>query len=315
MHTAFHSSRPAERGFTILELLISMAVLMVVSGLMLQSVSDMSRLNDDQANRSEMHAGIRNATALLQQEVGQAGRMSFPGGDRTLSAAVAGGPNPIWVTLSPNAANAFVGLRLSVGNGDSREVVRVTAVNGNQVQGIFTNPHLAGERVAPATGFGQGVVPTTMANGSTASLLKIVGDINGDGAIVYVEYLCDWVQGRMYRNMMPFNAAMKPAVTVEQVLLDNLLPNPADPDGVVPPCFSYQQNTISGQTYVVNVAIMTTVRTRDRHPATGEFQVVTKALLNVAPRNVFNTWQIAGLGFADWIQPLPPNVINNLIVD
>jgi type II secretory pathway pseudopilin PulG len=315
MCTAIRPDCAAERGFTILELLISMAVLMVVSGLMLQSVSDMSRLNDDQANRSEMHAGIRNATALLQQEVGQAGRMSFPGGDRTLAAAVAGGPNPISVTLSPNATNAFVGLRLSVGNGDAQEVVRVTAVNGNQVQGIFLNSHLAGERVAPATGFGQGVVPTTMANGSTASLLKIVGDINGDGAIVYVEYLCDWVQGRMYRNMMPYDAGAKPAVTVEQVLLDNLLPNPPDPNGVVPPCFSYQQQTIAGQTYVVNVAIMTTVRTRDRHPVTGEFQVVTKALLNVAPRNVFNTWQIAGLGFSDWIQPLPPNVLNNLIVD
>jgi type II secretory pathway pseudopilin PulG len=302
-----------QRGFTILELVISMAVLMVVSAFMLQSVSDMSRLNEDQSNRSEMHAGIRNATALLQQEVGQAGRMSFPGGDRTLVAAVTLG-NDRWVTLSPNAANAFVGLRLAIGVGDTREVVQVEAVNGNQVRADFAQDHAAGVPVAPSAGFGQGVVPTTMANGSTASILKIVGDINGDGAIVYVEYVCDWVQGRLFRNMMAYDAASKPAVTVEQVLLDNLLANPPDPDGVVPPCFSYQQHTISGQTYVVNVAIMTTVRTRDRHPITGQFQVVTKALLNVAPRNVFNTWQIAGLGFADWIQPLPPNVINNLIV-
>ena len=28
---------------------------------------------------------------------------------------------------------------------------------------------------------------------STASKLKIVGDINSDGSIVYVEYTCDWV--------------------------------------------------------------------------------------------------------------------------
>ena len=112
--------------------------------------------------------------------------------------------------------------------------------------------------------------------------------------------------------MVPFDAVAKPAVTVEQVLLDNLLPNPPDLDGVVPPCFSYQEQTISGSTYVINVAIMTTVRTHDRHPVTGEFQVVTKALLNVAPRNVFHVWQMASFGYGERIQPLPATVVNLL---
>jgi hypothetical protein len=151
-----------------------------------------------------------------------------------------------------------------------------------------------------------------LANGSSATVLKILGDVNSNGSLVYVEYTCDWVQGRLFRNMVPYTAANKPAVTVEQILLDNLLPNPPDPNGVVPPCFSYQQQTISGQTYVVNVAIMTTVRTHDVDSVTGEFQVVTKALLNVAPRNVFHTWQIAGLGYTNRIQPLPASVVNLL---
>lgn len=303
-----------ERGFTILELVISVAVLMVISGLMLNGVTDMSRLNNEQANRSEMHAGIRNATALLQQEVGQAGRMSFPA-DVTLSAAVAGTGASEWATVSPNTTNMFVGARLAIGHGSAQEVVEVTGVNAgaNQIQAVFRSPHLVGARVAPAAGFGQGIVPTTLANGSTASVLKIVGDVNGDGSLVYVEYTCDWVGGRLYRNMIPYTSASKPAVTVEQVLLDNLLANPANPGGVVPPCFTYQQHTIAGRTYVVNVAIMTTVRTEDRHEVTGQFQVVTKALLNVAPRNVFHTWQIASLGHADRIQPLPPTVVANLL--
>jgi hypothetical protein len=109
--------------------------------------------------------------------------------------------------------------------------------------------------------------------------------------------------------MMAFDAAVKPAVTVEQILLDNLLPNPPDPDATVPPCFTYQEQTINGITYVTNVAVMTTVRTHERHPITGEFQVVTKALLNVAPRNVFHTWQIASLGYAERLQPLPQSVV------
>jgi type II secretory pathway pseudopilin PulG len=301
-----------ERGFTVLELVISVAIVMVISGLMLDGVVDMTRANQDQSNRSEMHAGIRNATALLQQEVGQAGRAAFPT-PITLVTEVAG-PGAAWVTVAPTTSSMFVGMRLVIGYGNTEEVIEVTGVNAgtNQIQATFGVPHAAGSRLTPAGGFAAGIVPTTMANGSTASVLKILGDVNGDGNVVYVEYTCDWVGGRLFRNMMPFTAASKPAVTVEQILMDNLLPNPPDPDGTVPPCFAYQEHTISGTTYVVNVAIMTTVRTQDRHPITGEFLVVTKALLNVAPRNVFHSWQAVSLGGANRIQPLPPSVLNLL---
>lgn len=301
-----------ERGFTILELLVSMVILMAISGFMLQGVVDMNQLNHEQSNRAEMHAGIRNATALLQQEVGQAGRVAFPN-PVSLAAAVTGGATPIWATVT-SATSMFAGMQLVIGHGNTQEIVTVTAVNAgsNQIRAIFEANHAAGARVDAAGGFGSGVVPTTHPDGSTANVLKIVGDINGDGNLVYVEYTCSLAENRLYRNMMPFDSAVKPAVTVEQVLLDNLLPNPPDPDGAVRPCFSYQEHTISGRTYVVNVAIMTTVRTHDRHRITGEFQVVTKALLNVAPRNVFHTWQMASLGYVNRIQPLPPSVENLL---
>ena len=300
-----------QQGFTIIELVISMAVMLIVSGLMLQGMSDMSRLNRDQTNKAEMHAGIRNATALLQQEVGQAGRLAFPAPVTLNSAASVGNS---WVTAAPSVENMFVGMKVMVDNGANEEIVTITAVNtgSNQFQATFTVAHTAGVSVRPSGGFGAGVIPTTMANGSSATVLKILGDVNSDGRIVYVEYTCDWVAGRMTRNMMPYTAATKPPVTVEQILLDNLLPNPPDPNGVVPPCFSYQERTINGQTYVINVAIMTTVRTHDRDSVTGNFQVVTKALLNVAPRNVFHTWQIAGLGYTARIQPLPATVLNLL---
>lgn len=301
-----------ERGFTILELLVSMVILTAISGFMLQGIVDMNQLNHEQSNRSEMHAGIRNATALLQQEVGQAGRVAFPN-PVSLAAAITASATPTWATLT-SAQGMFVGMRLVIGHGNTQEIVTVTAVNAgsNQIRAVFGANHASGARVDAAGGFGSGVIPTTHPDGSTASVLKIVGDINGDGNLVYVEYTCSLAENRLYRNMMPFDTAVKPAVTVEQVLLDNLLPNPPDPDGTVRPCFSYQEHTISGRTYVVNVAIMTTVRTHDRHRITGEFQVVTKALLNVAPRNVFHTWQMASLGYVDRIQPLPPSVENLL---
>lgn len=301
-----------ERGYTILELLISMGILVTISGFMMHGFVDMNRLNQEQSNRAEMHAAIRNVTALLQQEVGQAGRLAFPA-PVTLSAAVTPSATPTWASVT-SAAGMFAGMRLVVGQGATQELVTLNSVNTGtgQIQAIFGFAHASGARVDPAAGFGSGVIPTTNPNGSTATVLKIVGDINGDGNLVYVEYTCSLAQNRLYRNMMPFDAATKPAVTVEQVLLDNLMPNPPDPGGTVPPCFSYQEHTISGRTYVVNVAIMMTVRTQDRNPITGDFEVVTKALLNVAPRNVFHTWQMESLGYANRIQPLPATVVNLL---
>ena len=57
--------------------------------------------------------------------------------------------------------------------------------------------HAPGTRVAVTGGFWAGVIPTTMANGSTGTVLKIVGDVNGDGNMVYVEY-CDMANGLLY---------------------------------------------------------------------------------------------------------------------
>ena len=155
---------------------------------------------------------------------------------------------------------------------------------------------------------GDALSTVSVANGSTGALLKIFGDINGDGNMVYVEYRCDTAAGRLYRNSMPFDAGAKPAITVEQILIDNILPNPD-----ATPCFTYQTQVINGTTYVLDVAITLTVRTQNRDLNTGQFMTETKALLNVSPRNVFNVWQLAGLGVTNRVQPTPLTVTNTLL--
>jgi len=291
-----------------IELMISVGILMTISAMMMRGTLDMTALNTRQSNRSEMHAGIRNATALLQQEVGQAGRLAFPAAV-TVPAAIPLGDQ--WVVVSPSVTNMFIGQKLVIVKGALEEIVTVASINptNNSIRATFVQAYMAGAHVMPAGGFAEGVIPTTRTNGSTATKLKILGDVNSDGSLVYVEYTCDWTAGRLYRNMMAYDAAAKPALTVEQVLLDNLLPNPPDPDGTARPCFTYEQRTFNGTTYVINVAIMTTVRTDERDKTTGQFQTVTKALLNVAPRNVFNVWQVASLNYKDRIEPLPASVL------
>src|SRR5437870_120538 len=76
-----------ESGFSIIELIVATAVLLIVSSIVTSALLQMTNSQKTIWNRTEMHSGIRGATELMQQEVGQAGRISFPG-TVTLAAAV-----------------------------------------------------------------------------------------------------------------------------------------------------------------------------------------------------------------------------------
>jgi len=285
----------------LIELLVATGVMLAISATVTSALLQMTGSQQTIWNRTAMHSGVRSATELLQQEVGQAGRVTLPN-TVTLSANVSSGSH----TASVNsAAGMFQGELLTVGTGDSQETVTVTAVNlaGNQFTATFAIGHAAGSPVTALGGFGTGVVPTTHANGSTDTTLKLYGDINGDGQMVYVEYTCDTEAGFLYRNTMAFNAGLKPPLTSAHVLLSNVRPNPGE-EG----CFTYEEKIVNGLTFVVDVAITLTVQTQHKDPVTQEYQTETKALLNVAPRNVFNAWELASISSNNRIQPMPATV-------
>jgi len=285
--------------------MVAVAVLMIVSNTVFSGILGMTNVSRSVSNRSEMHSGVRNANELLQQEIGQAGLISLPA-PTILSAGVAAGTGNATVS---SAAGMFVGQYLAVGTGDLEETVLLTDVNTatNQITATFLNTHAANSPVAAVGGFSSGVVPPSATDGSSGSTLKLFGDINDDGAMVYVEYICDTAGGNLYRNAMPIGTLAKPAVTVRHVLLTNIEPNP---DGT--PCFTYLQKTVDGTAFVVNVAVTLTVRTQTPDPITGAFQRETKALLNVAPRNVYYVWQLASQSNTNRVQPTPPSVLTLL---
>src|SRR5258705_4286038 len=170
--------RRSDQGFTMVEMMITVLVLMIVSGTVMKGVLDLTNLHNTIMNRTDMHSGVRNATELLTQEVGQAGRIALPAAV-TLTAASAVGD----VALAVNSTTGmFTGELLNVDTGASQETAAVTAVpNANQVSvATLTKAHLIAAPVKASGGFAAGVVPTTVANGSTRALLKIFGDINGD---------------------------------------------------------------------------------------------------------------------------------------
>jgi hypothetical protein len=303
-----------EAGYSLMELMVSMAVLMIVSGTALDGVFRLTRTSATISNRTSMHSGVRNATELLQQEVGQAGRVALPHSVR-LANGVASGAATVSVQAVDASGNVltnesgvdgmFVGEKLVIGTGTTEETVALTGVNTSthEITATFLYSHAAASPVYVYGGFGYGVVPSTIANGSSGSSLKIFGDINSDGNLQYVEYTCDTQAGNLYRRTMAFDATTKASISPEMALLNNIKPNP---DGT--PCFTYQERTVNNIAYVVDVAITLTVETPDPDPVTGLHQEETKALLNVAPRNVFNVWQLAGLGITNRVQPTPATV-------
>ena len=59
-------------------MLIATGLLLVVSSIVTSALLQMTKQQQTIWNRTEMHSGVRGATELLQQEVGQAGRITLP---------------------------------------------------------------------------------------------------------------------------------------------------------------------------------------------------------------------------------------------
>ena len=304
MTTRLSKQPRTDAGFTLMEMMVTVVIFMIVSGAVMKGVFDLTGVHNVITNRTDMHNGVRNATELLTQEIGQAGRVALPAPVTLTAATIVNGTT---LTVS-STAGMFVGEQLIVDTGNQEETVTVNAIAGNQLTTAagMTKTHAAAVPITAPGGFSWGVVPDNAANGSTATTLKIFGDINGDGNMVYVEYSCEIPNvgnGVLRRKMMPITGP-KPANAPGQVLIDTVQPNPGGT-----PCFIYQRQTAGGQTYITNVAVTLTVATVNANRNTGQVEQETKALLNVSPRNVFNVWQLAGLGVTNRVQATPASVV------
>src|SRR6266446_5748271 len=95
-------------------MLLAIAILLVVTGIVMSAMMQMTMTQGTVANRTEMHSSVRSATELLQQEIGQAGRIAPPLNvagtapeTMTMTAVttvVNDVPVPVAVTISPDTA-------------------------------------------------------------------------------------------------------------------------------------------------------------------------------------------------------------------
>jgi prepilin-type N-terminal cleavage/methylation domain-containing protein len=366
--SAWGEAGRAEAGFSLVELLVATALLLMVSSIVTQALLQMTKSQAQIWNRTEMHSGIRGATELLQQEVGQAGRVSLPMAatnghpielvlTNALSSPVpscdAGAPatnavsidvkfvevaspgttvtsvqginatTGVYGTVNPMsflyAANSAWELVTTMDGTNAAETLKISSVDvsNSQITACYTKAHAAGTVLVPMGAFASGVIPDTgVTYPSDGYLLKLFGDVNGDGNTVYIEYKCDVPNGVLTRYVVPYNMTradkLANAAANTQVLLANITDNKVNPTDTAVPCFTYQEVAMSVQgtpfVFVLNVAVTLTVQSEQIDPITRQKQKETKALLNVSPRNIFAAWELAGIGYTDRIQSTPATI-------
>lgn len=311
-------------GFSLLETMVALAVLLGVGGIVMDGMVQLMNTQGTIANRTEMHSSVRSATELLQQEIGQAGKLSLSDSTAnvTLNGAVAAGNSSFTLQSSTSVLPVvYPGEVLTVDLGSNQETVTVATGTGLSGTATFQVAHATGAPVAALGAFATGVVPPAAApanytNGSTPTVLKLYGDINGDGKMVYVEYTCTQgttsAPGTLYRNQMSITAASKPANDNTMILLSNVLANPNDANNNPVPCFAYEVQPLGTGYCVTNVAVTMTVQTQNKDPKTGQFQPETKALLNVGPRNIVEVYATSSLVDPTRAQPMPASVTSLL---
>ena len=279
-------------GFSLLELLVSITVLVVISGGVLSVIGFYQKSFGRTEIRSDMYENVRGVAELMEQEIGQAGLVSLPAS--TLTSAVA--PSVLAQTVNVSSTTSmFVGEQLLVDAGNSEELVTVTALTATTIKAIFAKAHTIVPTAPPITALGvfpSGIVPPLTADGSTANVLNIFGDINADGSLVYVRYTCtpgtSAAPGTLTRSVTTITPGVN-AIGASQTLLSTLI------GGAGLACFQYvSQASTSGFTFVSNVGFTLSVQATRPDPQTLQYSTMTKSFLNLAPRNV-----LAGLEWAN----------------
>jgi len=281
----------------LVETMVSMLVLFAVSAAAFNALQYYMRSYGSTRLRADIHMNVRSSLELMSQEIGQAGLLNFT--PRVLTTAVTANQSSQTVPLS-SVDSIFAGETLIIDNDTNQETITVLAVNtsASQITAVFGKNHAANETVN-----GIGVFPQGILSSSTGTELRLFGDINGNGTLVYIKYTCAAAPGLLSRSatvITPSAATASPPTP----LVSNIVANPGGT-----PCFQYAPPvTVKGSTFVTSVAVTVSVRTDTVDPQTGQYVTMTRSFLNLSPRNVVSGYNLALAGYTSRLQATPTNV-------
>jgi prepilin-type N-terminal cleavage/methylation domain-containing protein len=209
---------PSQAGFTLLELLVSVALMSTLCGAVVLCLGTAQKSYRRSEITNALNQQLRSALQLMTQDISQAGLTGTDYSTTTTNTAymsLTGNDNPTplaTLTQSVNSSNTtatvsstagiFIGQTLLVGVGANQESIYISGVNASTstittVFGNGTGPqgssttHSIGDPLYPNGVFGDGVVPTNEAVGpSTINTLHLYGNLTGNGTITVVDYVC-----------------------------------------------------------------------------------------------------------------------------
>src|SRR5205809_3404868 len=180
-------STKREKGFSLIEVLISTAVLLLLVGAAVLLFGTGVEYYDTEQRTAQMNQEARNAVEIMSLEVAQAGtRRDIPTATTQAIAASA-----VSQSVPVVSAKGFaVGDWVLVDGGALEERVQLTAAGTNSISGIFRNAHANGASMSVLSlPYKTGIVPPAglAANSSvTTTVLKFYGDVYDDGNLYYV---------------------------------------------------------------------------------------------------------------------------------
>lgn len=271
-------------------MLASLAILMIVLLVVLGALASYQRTFRSEQTRVDVQVGLDETLEFLEQEIGQAGYLGYT--PRQLLASVVASPGPQVVPLS-STDSLFAGEKLVVDSGLNAETVVVQAVGAGSITAVFGLSHSAG-----ATAVALGVFPSGVASTTDGDQLRLLGDLNADGTLQWVEYDCDRTQQALVRHLIPVSQT---AAATASILLAPLAPNPNGE-----PCFRFSIFTYAGYTMVTAVRVTLTAAAPTTDPQRQSSTTMTASLV-VVPRNVLQALRLLEPPMAqpNLLQPLP----------
>ncbi len=263
-----NSPSESSRGFSLVELLPSIAILSLLMGALLGFLTQIQKKSQAMQVTSESSSGARAALEILSGDIGQAGYNPNFDSNRTSSTAISANADPQCMTVS-DLSQINPGDWLSVDTGMNNELVQVlgTTITGacaqpDQFRGVFVMNHLSPSSTFPIPIKSYKLpYPTGILLGTGLSndhQLLFYGDVNDDGVINYVAYTLvptttpasalnvngqSYVLYNLMRSVTPVTFSAGATRSVASPLAQNILyqdittPNPVGPSGQ--PIFGY----------------------------------------------------------------------------
>jgi prepilin-type N-terminal cleavage/methylation domain-containing protein len=307
-------------GFTILELMIAMALFLIISGSILSGMANMQVNYRTSAVNAAMHQQLRSTMELMAQEIGQAGLQASSvegaGTDGIAGAtppftiaAVSAGTNQTFVPTAANGVSLngiYVGEWLNVDGGANQDPIQVTQITPTY-QATFQYAHAASTPVYPMGVFPHGILGDQSVSAVTGSKLAMFGEINGSGNGLWaVEYACPTsFPGSLTRTA--WNLFSTPLTGTKANLIDNVTQcyfcwpssagsgSPGTGNANCPAYIAPGPDTVLlDKSYSMITQVGFTITASENVTISGSTQpvTITKSYSNIQPRNIITADKI-----------------------